>query len=213
MNKNIIIGVGVVGLVVIGGAFAFKKQKPSLEKAMIEVSEPEQENSALGEIKGTLKDLFAKGQSMECTYSQSYEGMITAGKIYVANSKVRADFEINQPGGEKNTSAMIQDGEYVYIWSSASDQGTKFKIDEGMGKDQAEGIEEGSVDMDWQDMNIDYSCKPWREDPSYFIAPTQVKFVDMGAQVEQMMENQCAACEQLPDGEAKSQCLESLDCN
>ena len=214
MKKNIFIGVGVVVLVVIGGLATLKGQKPSSEKVMIEVSEPQEEDFGLGKIKGSLEDLFARGQSMECTYSQEQEGMATKGKIYVAGKKVRADFKMTRPDGNKIDSYMIQDGGYAYIWTSQSSQGTKMKIEEEM-ENRQEGaeIKEEMGEFSWEEMEIDYSCSAWREDPSYFTPPAQVEFIDLGGQMEEMTKNQCAACSQLPEGEAKDQCLESLNCN
>ena len=71
-----------------------------------------------------------------------------------------------------------------------------------------------------KDENIDYNCKPWIVDNSFFTPPSNIEFVDLSQEVlqieetvEQVEEAQCSACDQLPAGQGKEECRQSLGCN
>ncbi len=213
MNKNLLIGIGAVVLIGIAAFLVNSSQKSSLQEALTEVSQPQEEASGLGKISGTLKDLLVRGTPMECTYAYAVEGLTTSGTLYLSGKKVRGNFETTQGDGQPIESGMVQDGEYVYIWSSQQPQGTKMKItDADLDETGSEGLAEEYDPMSFEEMNIDYSCKAWREDASFFAPPAEIEFLDLGQKMEEIGEAQCDVCDSLPEGEGKEQCLESLGC-
>jgi hypothetical protein len=69
---------------------------------------------------------------------------------------------------------------------------------------------------------VDFDCQPWRPDNAMFTPPSDINFIDLSAQM-QMMEEQidqveqqtganCSLCDQVPAGDARTQCLASLGC-
>lgn len=223
MNKNILIGIVIV-LVAVGG-FMVVKQNGSSEKQdkmMMKKGADSTDDSALGEISGSLKDLFAKGVAMQCTFEHIAHGGTTTGKLYISGNNMRGDFELVQPDGNSVTSNMIREGDTNYVWSSELEQGFKTVVPEAT-FEAAETLEDAAAQSDpfaqLQDENVSYNCQPWIVDRSMFTPPTDIEFVDFSAQIEKMQnaqdsvkDAQCAACDQVPVGEGRDQCLQALGC-
>ncbi len=213
MNNTLIVIVVLI-LAVVAGAYYFMTtgQKGNAGDSMMEDG---------AETTGsTLAALMAGGQSMECTFQHVDGTNVSSGTVYFVNGaeRIRGDFTLTQGTGGPMDMHMIRDGGYNNLWGTAFPQGIKTAVtEESKGKlfDSQDGA---SVPEDTQ-----YNCKPWTVDESKFQLPSGIEFIDMSAQMgimmdanvdstSEMKEGQCAACDQLPEGAARTQCLTALRC-
>ncbi len=167
----------------------------------------------------TLKSLLSLGTSQTCTFSYADpDSGTTQGTVYFANGKMRGNFTVQTVDGQSFDSSTINDGSYIYSWSSMSNQGTKipvdYEVEESMDKDQGASSEYFNVDKE-----IDYNCNPWSDDQSMFTTPSNITFTDISSQMMQinettndLQEQKCAACDNLT-GEQLQACKQALSCN
>ncbi|MFH2118493.1 MAG: hypothetical protein ABII10_02030 [Candidatus Paceibacterota bacterium] len=176
-------------------------------------------------------ELMAMGKDYTCTFSNSdEEGNVTSGTVYIADGgkKFHGSFETQQEDGITAQSYILQDGEYSYFWSSEMKEGYKMKIDPEDNQLWPEA-NDGQAEQASFDENepMDFDCQPWRPDNSKFVLPSNIEFIDFAAQMEtfeEMMPEQsdsategdldldCSVCDQIPAGDAQTQCLNSLGC-
>lgn len=159
-------------------------------------------------------ELMKLGENYTCTFSDSSEGTAVSGTVYVAgkDNKFRTDYvttiaesEISGSGASSEaitqTGSMISDGEYSYIWDSASDQGIKMKFNpadeekmkeyeaygEELMKDLPKSETTSSDDTTPFDQNQDmkYDCNRWTVDAAKFTPPSDIVFVDFSEQMNQ----------------------------
>lgn len=173
-------------------------------------------------IKGSLADLLGKAQGKQCTWSYQGEGADSSGTVYVGKNKMYGESQMEVQtgeGAETMRMKMINDGEYFYQWSEETGQGSKMSLAE-MEKWQEQGQEQASAQEQARMRNMqqeyEYKCSNWKVDESKFELPKNIQFTDLTKmmqetqqQVEQMRQDACAMCEQLPEGEAKQQCLQA----
>lgn len=201
-----------VGLLLSGCVLGGNKQKA--EEGGTKTSRDKQEQT----VKGSLGDLLGKASGQKCSWSYDEEGIESSGTVYVGKDKMYGEMESRMQAGEEVVTMemkMINDGEAFYQWSEDTKQGTKMTIAE-MEKMQEEGTNEASPEtqakIESMQKEYEYSCSNWKIDNSKFEVPGDVEFVDMSAvmeDTEQMQQDICGVCEQLPEGEARQQCLES----
>lgn len=223
MNKNLIIGVVAVVLL-IGGMIMYQKAKgTSLVAPMMEKND-----GALGMINGTLADLAAKGVPMQCSFKSTVDGVESSGTVYVSGKNMRGDFKGMYDGKEESTH-MIRSDDTNYIWSDGDGKGMMMKISaedvESLKKNMMEVQKSNPQAVDVDGQTMDYNCKSWVPEGTSFTPPTDIEFTDMSAMMNQMkkmmpsgvpldtMEDaQCAVCMQLPEGEARDQCKVAMKC-
>lgn len=164
---------------------------------------------------GTLASLMASRQNLECTFEHRDGANVTSGTVYMTGGaeRMRGDFTLEQGSAEAMEAHMIRTGGYNYVWGSFFPQGIKSKVtaeNEGKLFDD----DEGGIDED-----TTFDCASWRVDNSKFSLPSGVEFMDISKQIEQIdsameevMSQQCAACDQVPAGAAREQCLQALGC-
>lgn len=229
MNKNILIGIGVVVAIAAGLLLYTNMPKDNSGSGSEQAQDA---GSGQTTISGTLQDLFARGTSMQCDFSYADEqGASAEGTVYVSGDKMRGMFT-SSVDGTAYTSSMIQDGTYSYVWSEDQKQGTKFKVDPAELEAAQEELKTQQESPDLQNMQVDYSCRPWTPDSSMFTPPSDVEFIDMTAAMESIpdmqdsgvqdsmdsqemptQEDRCAACQSVPAGDARDACLQGLGCN
>jgi len=169
MNTNALIGVIVAIVVVGGGAWYLTTQgTPSPEG-------PEAvQQEAAGE--GTFAELMMRSGSWKCDITTTIEEAPSTGVAYIADGKIRADFTSTPAAtGQPVTSHMISADGYVYTWSDMYPQGMRIMIPEG----------EATVDTEVggmaYDSRVDYDCQPVAANASLFVAPSDVTFMELGA--------------------------------
>lgn len=222
MNKTALIGLGV--LVIIGVAVftinPFKKSSKPQQQASTDTLQQNEGSSDSQSISGTLRDLLARNLPMECSFTRTDEAGTTSGTVYLSGKKMRGDFEMTQSDGAQVSSSVIRDGEYGYTWTSQQPQGMKMKLDESdVVTEDEESSEKKQEPFALDKEDVDYTCKPWRADNSMFVPPSNIEFVDISKQVEQIQDvsdqlkdTQCSACDQVPAGAGREQCKKSLGC-
>lgn len=218
-NPQTVVIAVVVVLLALGG-FLYIKQGKTMPMMQGGSGNEISDGSTIDSMKGTLQDLFAKNVPMECTFTSVTEGVQSSGTVMVSGKKVRGEFIAIVAGKETSTS-MIQDGEYAYMWSADQTMGTKIKIDpaaQEAAKEAAAANNQQAFDMASQ--QAEYSCKPWVPNPGAFTPPTNIKFTDLSAMMEdskKMMEGTqkapCSVCNQIPAGAERNECLARLNCN
>lgn len=173
---------------------------------------------------GTVEDLLSSGRTLTCTFSSEDEAGETSGTVYVAGERVRGTFEVATNTGEAFTSEMIRDGDYAYIWSSEQTQGTKMKLEEYEGDAMEADVDTPSSDQpfDFDNEAVDYQCRPWVANNSMFTPPSDIEFVDLSMQMQELQDSvmesmqelglDCSQCDAVPAGAGRDQCLQALGC-
>lgn len=157
--------------------------------------------------RGSIAGLLAAGKSVNCTMIYPDDG--GSGSVYVSGKKMRGDFNV-VADGKAYKSSMIQDGDYMYMWSDADKKGTKFKITAASPSTTAPNTQTQNVDLNKE---VDLQCSSEGVDPSKFVLPTDVEFTDMSAIMEKAQEPagmtgapSKSACDGITDPEAKASC-------
>ena len=213
MEKRLpIIGGAIVVIIIIAAAAVFtlskKSQTPPQEPTVSQTTEEETQGVT---SKGSIKDLIGLGKNVTCTITYPTDEGTSNGTVYVAGDKrMKGDFTINVQGKEID-SHMIQDGNWIYTWSSATPQGTKMKVEENVPTPTPEPSGQ-SVDANTQ---VDYKCSNWSVDNSKFVPPSDIQFVEFNMPALQTPTTtnlqQQSLCDQLTDPEAKAACLEAIE--
>jgi len=207
-----IIGAVIVVIIIIAAAAVFtlskKSQAPSQEPTVSQLTE---EGTQEVTSKGSIKDLIGLGKNVTCTITYPTDEGTSNGTVYVAGDKrLRGDFTINFQDQEMD-SHMIQDGIWVYTWSSATPQGTKMKVEENV-PTPTPGAQTQNFDANTQ---VDYKCSNWSVDNSKFQPPSNIQFVEFSMPTPQSTNTtnlqQQSLCDQLTNPEAKAACLEAIE--
>jgi hypothetical protein len=174
----------------------------------------------------SLRTLLASGQSQKCSFNNAQ----SSGTIYVGGGKMRGDFT-SKVGEATAQSHMVIANNIVYVWIDGQPVGYRMAFN-----DMKPGSGNGSQGVD-ADAKVATDCTSWQATESSFELPADVSFADLsaagaaqqnsnadastnssggaGANTEAGMsyyEQQCAACNAIPDAEAKAQCIASFDC-
>lgn len=213
MSKQSLIITAVIVFVVVLGVFLVlqnnkSNQGNSQQTANIQ-SSPQNEESI---SKASLKSLLSLGKNVTCDISSLGEGSGN-GKVYVSSNKMRGDFDVKV---EETVfkSHIIGDGEFMYMWSDESKQGTKIKIDPNATIPPSQTTNQTTN----IDQEVDMKCTPWNVDNSKFILPTTIQFTDFSSfltkpsatQSNQTPKIDKSICDQISDPTAKAACLQSL---
>lgn len=210
----IVLGVAILGL---GAYFVIQNNQQELSTQQT-VSNAE---SLDGEA--TFRELLALGDNIRCNVSyepEEYNGVFD-GTVFIAGERMRADFVMNSPEGTMETS-VINTGDRVYTWGSTpmGRMAIMFDAPEDTPESDSDDTDE-PFDMD---ENVTYRCGTWTVDASVFAPPADIEFVSFQEQMQQQMQmmqqgqqevsqQQCDACLNIPDTAAQQQCLQMLGCN
>lgn len=207
MNKTvgIILGVVVVAAVIVGVTLGSNKAPG--------------EKGGSESVSGTFQELARLGKSYQCTFSKEDEefGNLT-GEVFVANENIRGSYDWTDTAGTSSSMEVLVDDEFNYFWGSSEygEFALKTAVEE---TEEVPTGEEARYDATGEEFEFD--CKRWSPRPGTFDPPSDVDFNEFtlpqfdlsGGEVEfegtaQM--NICETCDALPEGEARTQCLEGL---
>lgn len=204
--KNIWIWVAVAVVVVGAAGFYFMQGGGGL--------------STLGNT--SLRSLIASNASQKCEFSNADSN----GTIYVGAGKMRGDFA-SQAGGVEAQSHMVIANNIAYIWLDGSTQGYRMPFEKLSATSSAQS---GGIDAD---AKVATKCENWQATEVSFALPTNVTFMEIGAQMQvpattgastgasagantaapqTYAEQKCAACNMITDATAKAECKASFDC-
>lgn len=219
-----IITVFIILIILLGGGYYFlnlrgKSPQTSTENKAMTLGESAPSGQSFA---GSLTDLLTLGQNYSCTFQTTDDsGAQTSGLVFVSagGDKLSGEFEMTDTDGAIITSSVVRDGEYNYMWSSALDQGFKYKIgpdDESIFGQEGDQSNE-SVGID-ENANMDFNCQPWVVDNSKFVPPVNIEFVEFTAPNLETLPDatedtpNCSVCNQVPEGTSRNQCLTALGC-
>lgn len=226
--KNKYILIGVIILLILAGGWYFMVGSNKSQTATSD-SMMKKQDAQSGSQMTSLTDLLSMGKNQACTFSYSKaETGSSQGTAYISGKKIATSFSTTTPDGKKMTGNMINDGMYMYTWTSDTKQGYKIPITESM-QEQIEDAKNNPEQAQKQYMDpnakIEYNCSGWNVDESTFTPPSDITFMELG-DTKKMMEQvqqgsdttgdvkaqQCAACDSVP-GESKAACKQALGCN
>lgn len=164
--------VGIALLVLLGGALVVFMGDGNLNTG---TSGDGARMSEGNEFSGSLAQLQQRGGNYRCTFSHDTEVVRSTGVVYVADEKVRGDFESETQGISVDSHMITRDG-FIYTWSPIAPTGFKtVQVDT-----QANGTTETSGEYSDFQQSYDYSCESWSVDESKFQIP-DISFVEIGA--------------------------------
>lgn len=213
----LIIAVLVIIIVIAAVAvFTLSKKTPKTSEETPAAQQAE-EQPAETTSKGSIKSLIGMGKNVTCTVTYPTSDGTVNGTLYVANDKrMRTDFVTTTSQNKQIDSHMIQDQGWSYIWSSASPQGTKMKIEENV-PTPTPGLQNQNVDVNTE---VEYKCSDWSVDNSKFTPPSNIQFLETGQPINQTPsgtnttnQSQKAICDQITDPQAKAACIEATSGN
>lgn len=209
---------------ILTGCSLFQKSDTTEESKTIESQEKVQltsDDSGLDTFSGTISQLFSRGKNLTCTITHSDEDISTDGTVYVDgnNNRMRGDFTLTSSDGSYD-GHVIQKENMSYFWNSESPQGFKsdlsqIEMNTGDTQDASDNLSNETFDYSQE---YDYTCSNWKVDETVFQEPSEIEFVDMSEQIQQIQNNlqdiqglDCGTCDSL-SGEAQTACQQALGC-
>lgn len=205
MDNNKVIG-GIAAVVLLAGVFYFISQRQATEFASDRNTTATQQEATNA---SSLKALFSRGDSQECTFQSSEDGYTSSGTVYVdSDNRMRGDFTTMGPDGTDNSHMIVMQND-SYIWSNGEAQGLKMTFNPNDTTDDYGGSETDMPnDAINPNENYDFSCKSWRTDNSKFELPPGVEFIEWTMpEVPAMPSSEI--CNQIPEP-GKTECLNAL---
>lgn len=219
-NKNLIITIAVIIILLIGGGLYLGMKK---DAAPSQAPQPENKTmtsdntgNKLEQVEGSLKSLITGGKSLTCTFSNNLNDTSSInGTVYTSGGKVREDFQ-STSAQVKVSGHVIIESENGYMWTDQNDQGFKFAIN---GQPTPASTHNQTPDID---KAMKFSCQPWNVDSSLFNLPSNITFQTMtipaappsGAMQRGLPNstNMCAVCNNIPEGPNRESCKAQLKC-
>ena len=172
-----------------GGSDTESPQAVQQDGASTEVDE----TSEMFEGVGSFTSLMGLGKNITCEFSYSDEEGSGSGVSYFAGEHMRVD-STQTFDGKTTVGHMINDGAFVYSWTE--DAGTQYAIKmpvpdvtDVSAAQHTDVSSESEQQMIESDQEVTYNCDRWDVDPSLFMPPNDIEFMDMGTMFEEMMEN------------------------
>lgn len=217
--KQLPLIVAALAIIIIGGSGFYLMQLQNSRPANTISEISSKSNESNDSSMTTLSSLLALGTNQMCTFAYTDpDSGTTSGTVYFANGKMSGNFNVETLDGQTFDGSTINDGSYIYSWSSLSNQGTKIPVDFDDGSEVENEPDKPSNYID-DNKQVDYSCSPWGVDQSMFTAPANITFTDISAQMDiinkttnDLQEQKCAACDNLT-GEQLQACKQALSCN
>lgn len=213
MNKKLLLLVLLVLLSVVGGLVYVNAMSKPKEPMMPELETPVQEQSTNMErnIQGNIFDLIKMGRALSCRFSGTETK--SEGEIFVLGNKLRGNFSVDDGTGKMIASHVVSDGAFMYMWGDAMEQGIKMNYSDI-------DFEKAKTDTNLKSLNdnYDYDCSDWAVVDSYFVAPSDITYMDVTALQEMAQPNDrsgvdmCISCGVIPDATAKQECLTQFKC-
>lgn len=224
MNKNILIVVTIlIFALAVGGYLVFGKD---LSQKVKPSSSGQMQSEALdaGSPK-SIRTLLESTSPQKCSFKDNMENIEMNGVIYIANKKMRGDYDSNILGKQMITH-LIYDGDFTYMWTEGDIQGYKIANKQEVPNEVVQETKQ-QVDID---KLMDIHCDNWLVDEQVFALPAGINFVDIktmiptglsqptatASQQEASQPAQegkdCSVCDNVPQ-EVQGQCLTAMGCN
>lgn len=174
-------------------------------------------------MSGTFTDLLTQG-TRQCTYEYSDENVISRGTIYLHQGKMFGETKATIESTDYIANILLVDNQ-LYSWDPITKQGVQ--MDYNKLKELSQSLPSTSPQSQTNNLpnleqQYEYDCQNWTADNSKFNVPTDINFIDLAAQTEQLQKLQnklpfnmpadaCTVCDQL-SGEQKNECRKALSC-
>jgi hypothetical protein len=181
-----LIGLGVAVLVVIAFAYfwLFSSSEPQTVQDQAEKAIAKSETQSNNEAQefelngfGTMYDLLAREQNLECQITTIDNSAVSEGTFFVADQKIRGDFMAETPDMEgSSVSSVIIADNTMFVWTEIDGElyGVKSQMQTAT---EAEVQTQEPVSLDER---VKYSCQNWKPvDQSIFVPPGDVMFQDL----------------------------------
>ncbi|MDQ5969225.1 MAG: hypothetical protein QG579_382 [Patescibacteria group bacterium] len=125
----------------------------------------------------TLKSVLAIDGSHECKYEQVGQNQTSTNFIYISDNKLRAEFRTRYSTGKSESTLMVYDGRYLYVWTEGMATGVRTEpksISELPDVIPAD-ITSGKV-LGTNFNSVSYDCHAWSRVSSMLVKPSYVKF-------------------------------------
>lgn len=195
-----------VGIVLVLGAVVLFSQKAAPDAAVVgesgaPVAAEKETASELVSGVGSFTSLLGLGQNLKCDFSfDDGEGASGEGTSYITKDRMRVDSTMVADGVTYD-SHMINDGEYIYTWTTGGEMpfAIKMQVPEDQDVESADDapLEERGVVTG--DEEVNYDCDRWSVDALKFVPPSDVEFMDMESMFKDMMQNMPEGFE-MPEG-------------
>lgn len=134
----------------------------------------------------SLKDLMGLGTAQKCTWTITDKDSEMRGEVLIKGKVFRQNTFIKNEREEIAT-VSISDGEWFYSWNEKmKDQGIKMKIEQN--SDNGNESNENYGGVNWDD-KYNYACQPATITDADLAIPTDVTFVDLQSQMEELQNN------------------------
>lgn len=225
MSRNAIIALSIGGIIILGTIAVIlwnNQTRPSTEGQEAAMMEEKMEETDESMSLSTIADIFTRSENVMCTFDVDAEEGTTTGTVYVAGDNARGEYSTNI-NDETVTGYFIRNDDTFYSWTDQFPTGVKMVADvDEWAENFNEQQEDESVSFD-PNTQINFKCSAWNVDQSMFEAPADVNFItfegmiggsEEGPTEDGVVDNQtqCNICENL-SGEARTTCLEQLNCN
>lgn len=178
MNKKALIVVIVLAL--IAAILAYLKMKPS---------SPAPQNQTVGNAMSEAAQFaaaIASGQPTTCTLTKGTDVM----KYHLKGKLMAADIT-STVEGQSSVSHMINDGSYLYMWSDGQTQGSKISLTQPSpsAADSTSSVPQFEGESDYQNLESQgytIDCQATALADSVFTPPTDIKFVDPSAMMQEI---------------------------
>jgi len=136
-------------------------------------------------LKGNIYDLLKLNRDIKCTFKSESEDGTTLGVTYVTGGKTKTEVEIKNDDMNIKSYSIL-DGDWIYTWTSESNQGTKTNLKEMEGVIDEDTDDNTAESSDYYNQyhEFDYKCTSWSPDESLFDLPENIEFVDLSEMVE-----------------------------
>ncbi len=157
----------------------------------------------------SINDLLTRNASLRCTYDVQDGGSKNSGTAYFSGAKDMYGEFTNTTKTSSSTAYVIRTGDTQYVWQKDAKQGYKADVSAYDKKKQ----EQMSQQLD-PNKKYNFKCQNWDKDPSKFEVPSNIKFQDISAQLNQAQgasqEAKEKACDAITDPAAKNACKNAL---
>jgi hypothetical protein len=188
MNRNTIIGIVIVVLIILG-AWYFMSDKSSdtamqgdnatttspVTETPVTPGSAAAETPATAAQTATFKSIFTQTGNHECKYEQVGSSTRTSSVIYIADGKMRGEFRTI--GTTNSANLMVYSGGTLYSWKEGATTGKKTTIKsvadlpEAIPADLTSGAVYGTSAN-----NVGWDCHDWSKDSKILTPPTSVTF-------------------------------------
>lgn len=175
MNKRIVIGLIILGVVVIGGGlfFALTGTKSDSKQSSNPVNSAEGDKKDSQKAVGSIKTLIGENANRECTFSFADDNGTVNGTAYFANKKqARLNYTHSKDGATTSGSMIITEDSQTF-WDNNTKKGFLYKVSASDAPQQSQGLDTGK--------DINFDCKNWTVDASYFTTPGDVMVTDLSS--------------------------------